>query len=119
MQKSKVYDLKQRTFIFSVGTIKFLETLPNDYISRIIGQQLLRAATSIGANIIEAQAASSKKDFANYYNIALKSANETKYWFLLLKSMNRGNKEESEKLLKEVDEICKILAKSLLTMRGK
>lgn len=78
--------------------IKFLETLPKDYISRVIGRQLLRSVTSIGANIIEAQSASSKKDFANFYNTALESANESKYSLLLLKSTSRGDKYEVEKL---------------------
>ncbi|PIR71102.1 MAG: hypothetical protein COU44_01330 [Candidatus Nealsonbacteria bacterium CG10_big_fil_rev_8_21_14_0_10_40_24] len=79
MQNSKVYDLKKRAFLFSLAVIKFLEMLPKDYISQVIGRQLLRSVTSIGANIIEAQSASSKKDFANFYNTALKSANESKY----------------------------------------
>ena len=119
MQKSKVYDLKKRTFLLSTEVISFIKSLPSDYIAQTIGRQLLRSITSIGANIIEAQAASSKKDFANYYNIALKSANESKYWFLLLKSTNQGNKERIEQLLQEIIEISNILAKSILTIRNK
>lgn len=119
MQKSKVYDLKKRTFILSVDVIYFLKSLPNDYIAQTIGRQLLRSITSIAANIIEAQAAGSKKDFTNYYNIALKSANESKYWLLLLKSTNQGDKERIEELLQEVIEISNILAKSILTIRNK
>lgn len=116
MQNSKVYDLKKRAFLYSIAVIEFLETLSKDYISQVMDQQLLRSVTSIGANIVEAQAASSKKDFANFYNTALKSANESKYWFLLLKSTNRGDKNEVENLLKETEEISNILAKSLLTI---
>jgi four helix bundle protein len=58
---NKVYDLKKRSYIYALDAIKLLEGLPKDYISQTIGKQLLRSATSIGANIVEAQAASSKK----------------------------------------------------------
>jgi len=120
MQNEKKYDIKKRTFQYSLNVIEFLRSLPNDYITLILGKQLLRCATSIGANIIEAQAAPSKKDFANFYNIALKSANETKYWLLLLKESNSSNVcNKIEPLLQEVTEISNIIAKSLLTMRGK
>ncbi len=84
MQKEKVLNLQKRAFIFSVEIIKFVEKLPKDKAVYIIIDQLLRSATSIGANIIEAQSASSRKDFANFYHFALKSANETKYWLMLL-----------------------------------
>mgnify|MGYP003866386553 CR=1 FL=1 len=62
-----------------------METLPNKKVYWVISDQLLRAATSIGANIVEAKASSSKRDFIKFYEIALKSANETKYWLGLLR----------------------------------
>lgn len=119
MQNAKVYDLKKRTLLFSVEIIRFLETLTKDYIAQVMGKQLLRSATSIGANIIEGYASSSRKDFAQYYNIALKSANETKYWLMLLKTTKRGSEQTLETLLAEAVEISNILAKSLMTIRGK
>lgn len=119
MQNAKVFDLKQRTAIFSLETIRFLETLSKDYISQVIGRQLLRSATSIGANVIEAQAAPSKRDFANFYNIALKSANESKYWLMLLKNSNRGKLNELESIEREAVELSNILAKCLLTLRNR
>jgi len=61
----------------------------------------MRSATSIGANVIEAQAASSRKDYINFFNYALKSANECKFWFGLLRDSGRGGKEAVNKLLKE------------------
>jgi len=115
----KVFDLKKRTFIFSLEIIKFLKGLRKNYIADVMGKQLLRCASSIGANIVEAQAAPSKKDFANFFNIALKSANETLYWLTLLKYSGIGNEEKINRLTGEVQEICKIVAKSLITMRGK
>lgn len=88
MQKSKIKDINQklktefklRLYRYCLRVIKFLRELPRDYIFQTIGQQLLRSATSIVANYIEAKASSSKKDFLNYFNIALKSSNETLFW---------------------------------------
>ena len=72
-------ELKYRCYYFSIEIIKFIETLPNQKVFWIMSDQLLRCGTSIGANIIEAQAGSSKRDFIKFFEIALKSANETKY----------------------------------------
>ncbi|MEK7142679.1 MAG: four helix bundle protein [Patescibacteria group bacterium] len=119
MQKEKVKDLKKRAFIFSVEIIGFVEKLSKDRTVYIINDQLLRSATSIGANIIEAQSASSRKDFANFYHFALKSANETKYWLMLLLYTKKCTDKLVRPLLNELDQICKILAKSILTLKGK
>ena len=89
MQKEKVINLQKRSFLFSVKIINFVKKLGKDHAVYIIVDQLLRCATSIGANIIEAQSASSRKDFANFYQIALKSANETKYWLMLYFTQRR------------------------------
>ena len=73
-------------------------------------EQLLRSSTSIGANVIEGKSAHSKKDFIKFYEIALKSANETKYWLMIIKDGLKINGKVTEKLLIEADEISKILA---------
>ena len=112
-------DLKVRTYRYSIQIIRFLEELPNKRTYWIISDQLLRAATSIGANIIEAKSASSKRDFVRFYEIALKSANETKYWLGLLRDATDADKEKIKKLLKEVQELSNILGSSLLTMKKK
>jgi four helix bundle protein len=112
-------DLKIRTYYYSIQIIKFLEDLPNKRTYWIIADQLLRAATSIGANIIEAKSASSRKDFIRFYEISLKSANETKYWLGLLRDATNADKQKIEQLLKEVQEISNILGSSLLTMKKK
>ena len=72
-------ELKYRCYYFSIKIIKFLNSLPNKKVYWIIGDQLLRSATSVGANIVEAKSAHSKKDFIKFFEISLKSANETKY----------------------------------------
>jgi len=112
-------ELKYRCYYFSIQIIKFLETLPVKRVYWTIADQLLRAATSIGANVIEAKSASSKKDFMRFYEIALKSANETKYWLGLLRDATDADKQKIEGLLKETQEISNILASSLLTMKKK
>lgn len=111
--------LKYRAYDFSINIVRFTSNLPKERIYWVIADQLLRAATSIGANIIEAQAASSKKDFINYYAIALKSANETKYWLCILRDATSADKEQVNNLLEEVKSLSNILGASLLTLKGK
>lgn len=113
-------ELKYRCYYFSIEIIKLSEQLPNEKVYWIISDQLLRSATSIGANIIEAQAASSKRDFIKFFEISLKSANETKYWLGLLRdATKKSDKEKINKLLKETEEISNILGASLLTLKNK
>lgn len=112
-------ELKYRSFKFSVKITKFVSTFPNERIFWVISDQLLRAATSIGANIIEAQAASSKRDFIKFFEISLKSANETMYWLCLLREATEIDKEEINNLLNEAKELANILGASLLTLKGK
>jgi four helix bundle protein len=112
-------EFRQRVYQFALDVIEFTEQLPKEQTSRIIGDQLLRSATSIGANVAEAQGAVSKKDYTNFFAHALKSANETKFWLSLLQDSGKSQKELSGKLLKEVTEIANVLATSILTLRGK
>jgi four helix bundle protein len=112
-------EFRQRVYQFALDVIEFTEQLPKEQTSRIIGDQLLRSATSIGANVAEAQGAVSKKDYTNFFAYALKSANETKFWLSLLQDSGKSQKELSGKLLKEVTEIANVLATSILTLRGK
>jgi len=83
--QEKSYNVQQRAYLFSLNIIKLCGEFPEKRVFWIVGDQLLRAGTSIGANLVEAKAASSKKDFIKFYQIALKSANETKYWLYILK----------------------------------
>lgn len=99
--------------------IKFLDTLPNDNVSKRIGDQLLRSGTSILGNYIEGQSASSKKDFTNFFNTSLKSSNESKLWFALLRDSKRVKNKDVEWFLKELGEIANIFASSILTLKGR
>lgn len=114
-------NLRFRSRRFSLTIIELLELLPKTYIYQIIGAQLLRAATSIGANIIEAQAGRTRRDFINFYHIALKSSHETKYWLEILyeKLKNTDLLNRLKLTITEVDEIGRMLTASLITLKGK
>jgi four helix bundle protein len=112
-------EFKRRLYNFTLKTIKFLDKLPNDNVSRRIGDQLLRSSTSIIGNYIEGQAASSKKDFINYFNTSLKSANESKLWFSILKDSKRAEPDLVNEFLSELNELSNIFASSILTLKGK
>ena len=111
--------LKDRAYQYSIKAIKFLDTLPKDTSTGVISKQLLRSATSIGANIVEAQASSSKRDFTNFLTYSLKSANESLYWLGLLKDAKKINNTQLEHLLNETKELANILGSSILTLKGK
>ncbi|MCH7951624.1 four helix bundle protein [Patescibacteria group bacterium] len=81
-------DLKIRSYQFSLRIIRLVSRLPSTRIFWVIGDQLLRNSTSIGANIVETKSSSSKKEFIKFYEISLKSTNETKYWLCLLRDSN-------------------------------
>lgn len=117
--KNENYDIKKRSYNFSLKIINFLGKLPKDNLYQTITKQLLRSATSIGANIIEAQAASSRKDFQNFMNHALKSSNETLYWLYLLKDGLKLQSVELNTIIKEASELSKILGASMLRLRGR
>ena len=116
---SKSSDLKVRSYDFSIEIIRFVNNLPNKRAFWSIGDQLLRSATSIGANIIEAKSSSSRKEFINYYQIALKSANESVYWLNLLRDSYEDLRIDTSKLLNELEEICKMLSSSVITLKNK
>jgi four helix bundle protein len=99
--------------------ISLLDKLSGDNVSKRIGDQLLRSGTSIIGNYIEGQAASSRKDFINFFNTALKSANESKLWLALLRDSRRIKADEVAWFLNELNEIANIFASSILTLKGR
>ncbi len=115
----KSNNVKTRAYNFSLEIIKFVNDLPNKRGFWSIGDQLTRSSTSIGANMVEAQASSSRREFIKFYEIALKSANESKYWLSLLKDSYNELRSKCGVLIKEADEICRMLGSSILTLKGK
>ncbi|SDE56910.1 four helix bundle protein [Mucilaginibacter pineti] len=115
----KPYDIKHRCYQFSKELVQFISTAKYERIYFSIFDQLLRSGTSIGANIVEAKSGSSTKDFKKFYIIALKSANETKYWLCLLRdTVLQTEKEQLNKLLNEADEISKIIASIIINLKS-
>jgi four helix bundle protein len=112
-------ELKYRCYNFSLKTIKYLKSKKWDSFSLIIAKQVLRSAMSVGVNVIEATHSSSRTEFKRYYEIALKSSNETKYWFCLLRDGFDCAEADIKNLLKECNELSKILASSVLTLKKK
>jgi four helix bundle protein len=110
-------DLKYRCYNFSLEVIRFLKGKKWDKLSFIIVNQLMRSALSVGANVVEAKNSSSRLEFKRYYEIALKSSNESKYWMCLLRDGYDIKDEGLIKLLQEADEIAKILASSVLKLK--
>ena len=106
-------DFKERCYNYSLTVIKLIKDLPEKRVYRVISDQLLPSATSIGANIVEAKSASSKRDYVKYYETALKSTNETRYWLGLFRDALNVDKIEINQLLKETCELATILAASL------
>jgi four helix bundle protein len=111
-------DFIKRIIRFSLNTINLCNSLHKDKKYWVICDQLIRSATSIGANIVEAKSSSSRRDYIKFFEIALKSANETKYWLILMKELS-VHKKRIDELLREADEISKIIGSSVLTLKGK
>jgi len=112
-------EFKRRVYRLMLDIIKFCESLPKDFVTRKIAEQLIRSGTSIGANYFEAFSSSSKKEFVNYFHISLKSNNESLFWVCLLRDAKKCRSDLSEKLIEELKETAKIFASSILTMKNK
>ena len=110
-------EFKNKTYRWVLKLLKFIDNLSKDNTSRILEDQLIRSGTSIISNYVEAHCSSSKRDFANFFRIALRSANESKVWLALLRDTNRAKKELVNDLLKELQEIAAVLASSIITLK--
>ena len=116
-EPQKPYNIRHRCFHFAKEVVTFVSECKYDRIHFSIFDQLIRSATSIGANVVEGGSGSTKKDFINFFCIALKSANETKYWLCLIRDTISINRYKLDKLLGEVEEISKIIAAIILSAR--
>ena len=115
--EGSVYNIKHRAFYFSKNVVLFISKQQYDKIYFSMFDQLLRSATSIGANLVEGVAGSSKNDFLKFNIIALKSANETKYWLCLIRDTIKVDKTIVEGFIKEADEISKIIASIIINSK--
>jgi len=115
--KSK-YDLKERTSEFGVNTIKMLNKIPETTINRPLISQLVRSASSIGANYMEADGAESKSDFIHKLSICKKESKETEHWLVMLLSNNPTVEDDARTLLREVHELILIFSAILIKKRN-
>jgi four helix bundle protein len=111
-------DINSRTFRFSIMVFNLVKTIQIEPTFMFLINQLLRSATSIGANVIEGKSSSSRKELTRYYQIALKSANETKYWLLLLQEVIQTKSELLLSILDECEQLSKILGKSVVNLKS-
>ena len=112
-----VYNIKLRAYYLGRDIVLFIGKQQFDKIYFSLFDQLIRCATSIGANLVEGITGASKKDFINYYTVALKSANETKYWLQLIKETVRTDEEQLDKFINETNEISNIIAKIIINSK--
>lgn len=105
------YDLEERTAKFGENIISFCRSIEEDHISKPLINQIIRSATSIGANYMEANQASSKKDFRNKINICRKESNETKHWLRMIANANPSFKEKCRDYWQEAHELTLIFSK--------
>ena len=109
--------IASKAYSFALEVIKTYKLLTNEKKEYVLSKQLLRSATSIGANINEAIAGQSKRDFVYKLNISLKEARETNYWLNLLKDSGYINLVEFELLNNKCNEIIKMLTSIIMTTK--
>lgn len=112
-------DIKERTFEFALRIIELAGKLPRTQAGKVLGGQVLRSGTSVGANVEEGAAAYSKNEYIFKMNIALKEAREAHYWLRLIGRSNMLSSQAINDLTEEVDEIRKILGAIVSKLRGK
>lgn len=115
----KKYDLEKRTIAFSCAIIGLSKEIAKNSVNNPLINQLVRSATSVGANYCEANGASSKRDFKNKIYICKKESKETKYWLEIIAKSNLELRDECRKYWKEAHELTLIFSKIILTMDGK
>ena len=116
-KKQTNYDLEERTAKFGEEIIGFCRNIRQDAISRPLINQVVRSATSVGANYMEACGASSKKDFKNKISICRKEAQETKHWLRMMAKALPNEKEKIRKLWKECQELSMIFGKIFSSLK--
>jgi four helix bundle protein len=116
--RRKDFDLSDRFLEFAAKVIKVTYLFPKDSAGKHIGGQLIRSATSMGANYEEACAAQSRADFIHKLQIVFKESRETIYWIRLAAKLDIANMANLEPMLAEGRELELIVGKSLVTSKG-
>jgi four helix bundle protein len=116
---SAIYEggIAERSVKYARQVIAYFKTLEKNDVTRILGRQLLRSGTSVGANIHEAQGGQSRADFLCKMQVAHKEARESAYWLRLLGEEQAGEARMEDRLLQETREIIRILGSIILTTK--
>ena len=101
--------IEEKSFDFAVRIVNLCNHIRTNKNEMVMSNQLLRSGTSIGANVFEAEKAQTTPDFYTKMTIALKEANETRYWIKLLHRTNYLDDKEFDSIYKDIEEICSIL----------
>ncbi len=112
-------ELSERLLDFTVRIIKLVSALPKTQIGRRLSQQLLDAGTSPGANYEEACGAESRGDFIHKLGVVLKELKESRFWLKVIERTELVPPQRLGPLLRECEELCKIIAQSIITAKKK
>ncbi len=116
-ERGKIWDIRERSFEYALRAIKLYQCLQEgkDGAGWIIAKQYLRSATSIGANVEEAQSGESRGDFIHKYSIAQKEARESLYWLRLLAQSGILPSTRLTPLIRETEEIIAVITAIIVT----
>ena len=110
-------DIRIWTRDFAIVIVKFTIELKRSGIEYSLRDQLLRSGTSVGSNVKEAKASSSRRELIRYYEIALRSADETEYWLDVIKRAYEMNNDQFEILHSELKEIMNVIASIIINLK--
>ena len=111
--------IQEKSFAFAIRIVNLYKYLTSEKKEFVLSKQILKSGTSIGANIEESIGAQSDKDFLNKISISYKEARESIFWLKLLQATNYLSAEETESLLSNAEELCKILGKIQISMKNR
>jgi four helix bundle protein len=111
--------IKEKSYVFALRVIKAYQFLAKEKKEFVLSKQMLRSGTSVGALVREAEQAQSKADFISKMNIALKEANETEYWLMLLKDSDFIDEKSFESIHHDCAEVVKLLIAIVRTTKEK
>ena len=112
-------DIAERLLEFAARVVKLASALPKSPVGQHISMQMVRSGTSAGANYEEARGAESHADFAHKLGISLKELRETRYWLKIIIRTALISPGRMKDIMREADELCRILGKSILTVKQK
>jgi four helix bundle protein len=110
--------VKEKSYAFALRIIKAYKFLSQEQREFILSKQMLRSGTAIGALLMESEHAQSTADFISKTSIALKEANETRYWLMLLKDSDYINEKSFTSIYKDCEELIRLLASIVKTTKN-